>query len=578
VYIDLSFYFTGKKKNANLLKPDRIPTEAPPVTQQSPFNIKNLDNLTFVISPSVVEMPFSKLNLDNLSVSLGQADLRTEAEKKLAALLPPSAIDKMSQDDFDSPFSQESMKAMLDNMHGDDLTFVLDPVSTKRPVGMTNLNDFDSSFGPESLKFLSNKVHPDDFESSFGSVSVIATLGKLNSDDFASTFDLAALRSPLDKMNFDDFASSFSQQITVARDQFSMQEPAEPQGFPPGSAGFGSSSAESIPSLPGIENMPIPDSSSDVSANLAEGAIPSIETASSTSKGRTKSSSGRKNKPLSVDKLPQESGVTDSGETAGSSEQKLGKNPGGKTRIRLRQKEKLASNNTGMNSESKLSSNIGLNNDKSQVDISSQGSDASPNSDREQTKDQLDSVMVMGDPFERLRGKNFSLSTENTKEEKDNVDVTHVDAMGEEQIGKDHTNGTMEAQLAKLVLMNKTGSGERTGNGSDSSVTESSAAAVASTTEVEAFLEMTTTAAQLSSAQLASLLSLTVEQQEQLLANLSVTNNMTAAERSVVAKLLQLEQLRTEQQSMQEVLNQQLDILDMLLQGSTSQDCLFPGG
>jgi hypothetical protein len=29
---------------------------------------------------------------------------------------------------------------------------------------------------------------------------------------------------------------------------------------------------------------------------------------------------------------------------------------------------------------------------------------------------------------------------------------------------------------------------------------------------------------------------------------------------------------------MQEVLNQQLDILDMLLQGSTSQGCLFPGG
>jgi hypothetical protein len=561
VFIDLSFYFTGKKKNANLLKPERIPIEAPPVTHQSPFNIKNLDNLTFVISPSVVEMPFNQLNLGNLSVSLGQVALRTEAEKKLAALLPPSAIDKMSQDDFDSPFSRESMKSMVDAMHRDDLTFVLDPVSTKRPIGMTNLNDFDSSFGPESMKFLSNKVHPDDFESSFGSASVTATMGKLNSDDFASTFNLAALRSPLDKMNFDDFASSFSQQITVARDQFSMQEPAEPRGFPPGSAGFGSSSAESVPSFPGTENMPIPDSSSDVSTNLAEGAIPSLKTASSTTKGETKSSSGRKNKPLSVDNLPQELGVTDSGETEGSSEQKLGKTPGGKTRKRLRQKEKLASNNIGMNSESNLSSDIGLNNDKSQVDISSQGSDASPNSDREQTKDQLDSIMVMGEPFERLR-----------------TDVTHVDAMGEEQIGKGHDNGSMDGKLAKLVVMNKTGSGERTGNGSDSSVTESAATAAASTTEVEAILEMTTTAEQLSSAQLASLLSLTVEQQEQLLANLSVTNNMTAAERSVVAKLLQLEQLRTEQQSMQEVLNQQLDILDMLLQGSTSQGCLFPGG
>ncbi len=382
MYIDLSFYFTGKKKNANLLKPERIPTEAPPVTQQSSFNIKNLDNLTFVINPSVVEMPFSQLNLGNLSVSLGEAALRTKAEKNLAALLHPTAIDKMSQDDFDSPFSRESMKSMLDTMHGDDLTFVLDPVSTKRPLGMTNLNDFDSSFGPESMKFLSNKVHPDDFESSFGSASVTATLGKLNSDDFASTFDLAALRSPLDKMNFDDFASSFSQQITVARDQFSMQEPVDPQGFPAGSEGFGSSSVNSVPSLPGTENMPLPDSSSDVSTNLAEGATPSIETASSTTKGGTKPSSGRKKKPLSVDKLPQELGVTDSGETEGSSEQKLGKTPGGKTRKRLRQKEKLASNNIGMNSESNLSSGVGLNNDKSQVDISSQGSDASPNSDR----------------------------------------------------------------------------------------------------------------------------------------------------------------------------------------------------
>ena len=54
------------------------------------------------------------------------------------------------------------------------------------------------------------------------------------------------------------------------------------------------------------------------------------------------------------------------------------------------------------------------------------------------------------------------------------------------------------------------------------------------------------------------------------LSNVPAVANMTAAERSVVAKLLQLEQLRAEQQTMKQILDQQLDILDMLLQGPVS--------
>ena len=164
---------------------------------------------------------------------------------------------------------------------------------------------------------------------------------------------------------------------------------------------------------------------------------------------------------------------------------------------------------------------------------------------------------------------NASAETGNATTETGNASVETGKTMTERRNRTTETgSASVETENASIETENIP---TEIGNATASATTESTAATTA-TEAAAALLDMTTTAA-LTPAQLATLLSLTVEQQEQLLTNLSnvpAVANMTAAERSVVAKLLQLEQLRAEQQTMKQILDQQLDILDMLLQGPVS--------